>query len=63
MQLRESPELILVGTVGRGMVTEGGACFAEHPNGWILLKGFLGSIRLHIAEHPYGKNSTANPTD
>jgi hypothetical protein len=41
---------ILVGTVGRRMVTEGGACFAGHPKGWIPLQGFLRPIRTYAAE-------------
>ena len=45
-----------------GMVTEGGAYIAGHPKGWILLKVFLGSVRLRTAEHPYGRYSTASPT-
>jgi len=45
------------------MFTEGGACFAGHPKGWIPLQGFLRSIRLCAAEPRFMKYSTANPTD
>ena len=31
--------------------------------GWVLLQGFLGSIRTYAAEHPHMKCSVANPID
>ena len=54
--------MILVGTVGGRMVTEGGACIAGHPKGWILLKVFLRSVKLYAAEHLYGMYSTVGLT-